>query len=186
MDNRRRSVVINKQFQYQYSLLIVGLTVLLTNLAIIVQSFLPPEVPLVITTSQAIWLGAIEFLLILGVWYGSLKATHKIAGPVFVFSREIAKLGRGDLTAEVQLRQTDMFQDVACEINESLAALNVKISKVKRIATMLESAQADQQAHRELLKALHSELAELTTKKQSQPLKNSIAQQGGEAPCIAR
>ena len=186
MENRRRSIVVNKQFQYQNALLIVGLTVLLTNLAIIIQSFMPSDEPLMITMSQALWLGALEFLLIVGVWYGSLKATHKIAGPVFVFSREIAKLGRGDLTAEVQLRQSDMFQDMACEINESLSALNVRISKVKRIATMLESTQADQQAHRELLKALHSELAELKTTKPDQRVKSTIAQQEGEKPCIAR
>ena len=68
MFNRRKSVIVNKQFQYQYSLLVVALTVLLINIAILIQAFMPTEEPLIMTNVLAWGLGGIEFLLITGVW----------------------------------------------------------------------------------------------------------------------
>jgi hypothetical protein len=46
MDNRRKTIVINKKFQYQYSLLIAALA-----------------------------LAAVEFILVASIWYGSLVAS---------------------------------------------------------------------------------------------------------------
>ena len=87
MDNRRKTFVINKQFQYQYSLLVVALTILGTNIFLIIQMLFPGEQPLSITTKMAVLIGGIELMVILAVWYGSLKLTHRIAGPVYVISR---------------------------------------------------------------------------------------------------
>ena len=41
MDNRRKTIVINKPFQYQYSLLIAALAVLLVNGFIILRVLFP-------------------------------------------------------------------------------------------------------------------------------------------------
>ena len=43
MDNRRKTIVINKKFQYQYSLLIATMAVLLVNGFIIVRMLFPGE-----------------------------------------------------------------------------------------------------------------------------------------------
>ncbi len=96
MDNRRKTIVINKKFQYQYSLLIAALAVLLVNGFIILRMLVPGEQPALEFSSRAIiGLAAVEFILIAGIWYGSLKASHRIAGPVYVFATGNRQAGRG-------------------------------------------------------------------------------------------
>ena len=163
MDNRRKSIVINKKFQYQYSLLIAALAVLLVNGFIIVRLLFPGEQALALSTSMAAGLAAIEFILVASIWYGSLKASHRIAGPVYVFSREIAKLGTGDLTARIALRDKDMFQPEAAAMNASIVALRAKISTVKKLAEQLQKAQTASEDIGHIVDTLSSELATFNT-----------------------
>ena len=127
MDNRRHTIVINKKFQYQYSLLIVALTILLVNGFIIFRTLFPGQEPLVLEMASALAVAAVESVLLAAIWYGSLKASHRIAGPVYVFAREINKLGQGDLTARMRLRDKDMFKPEAESMNASIAALRERI-----------------------------------------------------------
>ena len=163
MDNRRNTIVINKKFQYQYSLLTAALTVLLINAFLILRMLFPGEHPLAMTTSMVSGLAALELILVAGIWYGSLKASHRIAGPVYVFSREIAKLGVGDLTGNIILREKDMFQSEAAEINTSIAALCTKISVVKELAEQLLQAQSTGSEINNLTEQLSAELSAFTT-----------------------
>jgi methyl-accepting chemotaxis protein len=142
MDNRRTTIVINKKFQYQYSLLIVALAVLLVNGFIIVRMVFPGEEPLDLSTTMAITIAAIELALIAAIWYGSLKASHRIAGPVYVFAREVTRLGAGDLNARIALRETDMFQAEAQQMNDGFAALRARITTVKALSSRLQTARA--------------------------------------------
>lgn len=140
MDNRRKTIVINKPFQYQYSLLIAALAVLLVNGFIILRVLFPGEQPLVLSTQMTIGIATVEFVLIAAIWYGSLRASHRIAGPVYVFAREIARLGEGDLNASIVLRDKDMFQSEAEQINKSIAALRSRIAAVKGLSEQLQKA----------------------------------------------
>jgi methyl-accepting chemotaxis protein len=142
MDNRRTTIVINKKFQYQYSLLIVALAVLLVNGFIIVRMVFPGDEPLDLTTPMAITIAAVELILIAAIWYGSLKASHRIAGPVYVFAREVGRLGAGDLNARIALRETDMFQSEAQQMNDSFAALRARIGAIKALSGQLQAARA--------------------------------------------
>ena len=186
MFNRRKSVIVNKQFQYQYSLLVVALTVLLINIAILIQAFMPTEEPLIMTNEMAWGLGAIEFLLITGVWYGSLRATHKIAGPVYVFAREAGKLGEGNLTAAIKLRKNDMFQEEADSMNASFAALRTRVARVKTIAKQLEAEHAGQPEIQRLLSALHKELASFNTEEPGQEVNYVHADKRGGEQCLVQ
>jgi methyl-accepting chemotaxis protein len=140
MDNRRKTIVINKKFQYQYSLLIAALAVLLVNGFIITRMLFPGEHPLELSTSLAMGVAAVEFLLISAIWYGSLKASHRIAGPVYVFAREIARLGEGDLNARIALRDKDMFQPEAEQMNQSFTSLRTRMTAVKDLSDKLQQA----------------------------------------------
>jgi methyl-accepting chemotaxis protein len=163
MANRRYNIVINKNFQYQYSLLVVALTVLTVNLFVIISMFYPPNDPLVMDMTSTLGLAAIESVLIAGVWYGSLKASHKIAGPIFVFSREVTKLGKGDFTAQINLRRKDMFQDTAAEMNDSFDALRSTVVTLKEIGQQLNETQSQDGDIQELVNKLNTELSRLTT-----------------------
>jgi methyl-accepting chemotaxis protein len=138
MDNRRNTIVINKKFQYQYSLLIAALAVLLVNGFIILRMLFPGAQPLELSMPMTLGLAVIEFILIAAIWYGSLKASHRIAGPVYVFAREISRLGKGDLAASVVLRDKDMFQPEATQMNESIAALRTRIETLKSLSEQLQ------------------------------------------------
>ena len=92
MDNRRTTIVINKPFQYQHSLLIAALAVLLVNGFILLRMVFPGEQALALSSQMTFGIAAVEFVLIAAIWYGSLRASHRIAGPVYVFAREIARL----------------------------------------------------------------------------------------------
>ncbi len=137
MDNRRTTIVINKPFQYQHSLLIAALAVLLVNVVIILHILFPGDQALELSTQMTVGLAAVEFFLIAAIWYGSLKASHRIAGPVYVFAREIGRLGEGDLNARIVLRDKDMFQPEAEQMNKSIAALRTRIAAVKNLSDQL-------------------------------------------------
>jgi methyl-accepting chemotaxis protein len=159
MDNRRHIIVINKKFQYQYSLLIAALAVLLVNGFLIVRMVLPGEQPLHLSTATAIGLALVEFLLIAAIWYGSLKSSHRIAGPVYVFTREISRLGVGDLNARIALRDKDMFQPEAEQMNKSLAALRSRIDRIKALSNQLQAAQSSGGDIKPLVEQLAAEMA---------------------------
>lgn len=140
MDNRRKTFVINKKFQYQYSLLIAALTVLLVNGFLIVRMVLPGD-PLALTSTMIWGVAAVELFLVVGIWYGSLRASHRIAGPVYVFARILEQMGNGDLSGTIDLRDSDMFRPEGLAMNDSIAALRGKIDTLKTLAHELQLAQ---------------------------------------------
>ena len=163
MDNRRKTIVINKKFQYQYSLLIVALTILLVNGYLIFRALFPGQAPLALDTGTALVVAAVDALLLGAIWYGSLKASHRIAGPVYVFAREIGKLGRGDLTGRIRLRDKDMFKPEAQTMNASLVALGGRIEAIKEQFTELQKLKAEGADISPALKKLEEQLAVLST-----------------------
>ena len=163
MDNRRQTIVINKKYQYQHSLLIAAMAVLLVNGFVIARVLFPGQNPLELDLGSAAALAAVEFILITSIWYGSLKASHRTAGPVYVFAREIAKVGTGDLTARISLRKKDMFQVEAESMNTSIAALRSKIIVVKELAEQLQRSQAEGTAASHIAEQLAAEISTFTT-----------------------
>ena len=127
MQNRRKTIVINKKFQHQYALLMVVGTVLFTNILIILRALFPGDEPFYLSMGTAITIALIETVLIAGVWFISLRLTHRIAGPVYVFCREIEAFANGDLSARIRLRKGDMFLEEADKINASLAKIEVAL-----------------------------------------------------------
>jgi methyl-accepting chemotaxis protein len=163
MDNRRNTIVINKPFQYQHSLFIAALSVLLVNGFLILRMLLPGEQPaLELSTQTSIGLAVVEFILIAGIWYGSLKASHRIAGPVHVFAREITRLGEGDLSARIRLREKDLFQSEAEQMNQGIAALGARIEVVKALSDQLQQTQSTGGDPGPILQKLGAELSAFT------------------------
>jgi methyl-accepting chemotaxis protein len=108
-------------------------------------------------------LAAVEFILLASIWYGSLKASHRIAGPVYVFAREIDKLGTGDLTTHISLREKDMFQTEAVQMNSSIAALRAKMDTVKGLSKQLQQEQSADDKISAIVEQLSNELSIFTT-----------------------
>ena len=163
MDNRRTTIVINKKFQYQFALLLAAMAVLFLNGFLIMRILFPAEQPLDLSTPTIVGIAAVELLLIACVWYWSIKASHRVAGPMYVITREIDKLGGGDMTARVNIREKDMFQSEAERMNVSIAALQEKVMTVKALAEKLEQAQASGGNTGDIVSEIVRELSEFTT-----------------------
>lgn len=163
MNNRRSRIVINGRFQYQYALLAASASVLLVNLFIIIDALLPGSQGFSLSTKHTYYIAALEVLLILGVWWGSLLSSHKIAGPVYVIVRQMEKLAEGDLTARVKLRKNDMFRFEAVAINQCIEELQAHLSEVKNIAQALADTNGEHDENsRALVTQLNQKIASLT------------------------
>lgn len=138
MGNRRNRIVINSNFQYQYALLAVATSVLLVNLFVIINALLPDSGGFQLSTQHTLLIASFEIILIGGVWWGSLVASHKIAGPVYVIVQQMEKLAEGDLTARVRLRKKDMFRLEAVAINQCIEELQAHLLDVEATAQKLK------------------------------------------------
>lgn len=163
MDNRRKTIVINRKFQQQYAILVVVMTVILTNLFIIYLSLFSGGQPLELSSSEAWAIAIFELVLVVGVWYGSLRASHKVAGPVYKFTQQLKLVGSGQLWARIHLRKGDAFQEEAAAINASLDQLQARVEAVQNAADALTRAQAGGGDIAVPLAALGTELAALRT-----------------------
>lgn len=166
MDNRRKKIVINKKFQHQYALIVVVMTVFLTNIVIIFRSLFPGDQPFELSSSLALTIGLLELVLVVGAWYGSLRASHKIAGPVFVITRQLRAVGGGDLWVRISLRKGDMFREEAEAINASLQELQGRVAAVKSAAQDAKHARESGVDAAAALDRLLSELAMLRTSRE--------------------
>ncbi len=163
MVNQRKQIVINKNYQYQYTLGTVALAILLLNTFLILMFLLPGASTRSLPSSVIYTIALFEIVIIGVTWYGSLRVSHRVAGPVYVISREVQKLTAGDFTARIALRKKDKFQDVAQELNGSFSALDGRLARIKQMAGEIDSSDWANEEQKNQLKALQSALAELKT-----------------------
>ncbi len=167
MQNRRKTILINKKFQHHYAIVLVAMTVLATNIIIIGGILLPDEQRLHLSSSMSVVIGLIELFLVAGVWFASIRSTHRIAGPVYVFSRQLRAFGAGDLTTRIHLRDYDMFQDEAVEINNGLAQLNSTVLELKALVAEVQSSHSSGADVAPALEKLSQTVAALRTEEEN-------------------
>lgn len=80
-------------------------------------------------------------LITLGTIIVTLFVSHKIAGPLFRFEKELDAVSKGDLTKRVVLREKDQGKDMADSLNVMIASFHDKVSDIrKELDTIQESA----------------------------------------------
>ena len=149
---KRRQLYINRDFQTRFILkfcliLILGgvisigltlfntqetLTSSFTNSKLVIQNTSLAIMPSVIYTTLISTLGI--GLIVIMV---TLLASHKIAGPMFRFERDIDRIAAGDLKSRIEIRKDDQFQAIANSLNNMIDSLNTKFSDIKRDANAL-------------------------------------------------
>lgn len=73
----------------------------------------------------------------------TLLISHKIAGPIFRFSKDLEEISHGDLQKKIQLRKGDQFESVALNLNTMITNLNGKMCEVQQeLERLAESASA--------------------------------------------
>jgi methyl-accepting chemotaxis protein len=61
----------------------------------------------------------------------TLLISHKIAGPLFRFQKELKQIGEGNLTQIISLRDKDQITAIADSLNQMRANLHDKILTIK-------------------------------------------------------
>jgi len=143
---KRRTIFINRSYQFKFILkfclilllggvVSTGLVFLLSRETLttsfergrlVVQNTATAILPAVILTN-GITLAIVMVIAVVTVLYIS----HKIAGPMFRFEKEIVKLKEGDLTTRITLRKKDQFISLGQSFNEMTARLHDKVSAVE-------------------------------------------------------
>ncbi|MDD5773483.1 MAG: hypothetical protein PHX78_08490 [bacterium] len=57
--------------------------------------------------------------------------SHKIAGPLFRFEKNLEEVAKGDLTVKTKLRDTDQLEMLADKLNILTKELNLRIKEIK-------------------------------------------------------
>lgn len=90
----------------------------------------------------------------------TLFVSHKMAGPMFRFEKDLENIGKGDLTNKVTLRKKDQMTDMADSLNAMTAGLHKKVIGVQtELANILKA--FEQNASEDLigqLKQLHQKI----------------------------
>lgn len=70
----------------------------------------------------------------------TLLISHKLAGPLFRFQKELKEIGNGDLSKVVKLRKKDQVKAIADSLNQMRANLQEKILDIKEeVEQIIES-----------------------------------------------
>jgi methyl-accepting chemotaxis protein len=144
---KRKQVYINKGFQTRFIVkfflililsgaISVGLTLFNTqgtlttsfeNSKLVIQNTSLAIMPSVLYTTLITT--AVISLLVIMV---TLLVSHKIAGPMFRFEKDIDRIATGDLSSRIRTRKGDQFQELATSLNNMINSLNKNLEAVKQ------------------------------------------------------
>ena len=141
MNNRRHVLKVKTKFQNQLILETTLIAFIFIN-CLIVLLFLFSEGGYnasLLKLKLAMILAAGEMVGLVLVYRYSLKASHRIAGPLWNLERQLTRLGNGDLTVYVRLREHDHLKDTAALFNETVIKLRKNIADVKTTVEALRN-----------------------------------------------
>ncbi|MDD5225978.1 MAG: hypothetical protein PHV97_02195 [Candidatus Omnitrophica bacterium] len=81
-------------------------------------------------------------LLLFFLGWGTIFISHKIAGPLFRFSKAFNEVEKGDYRARVTLRKLDEGHPVAHEFNEAMEKTDSLLSNLKALSQEKDAPQA--------------------------------------------
>lgn len=166
---KRRHFFVKKEYQFKFilkfclivlagSIISTGLTLFFSQ-GTLTSSF--ENSRLVVKNTALAILPAIIYTNIITILMISLATiavvlflSHKIAGPMFRFEKELKLIGDGDLTKTIQLRKDDQIKDMAESLNGMTANLHGKILDIQKSIEKLIGAAKKQEAPLELIEEL--------------------------------
>ena len=86
----------------------------------------------------------------------TLFVSHRIAGPMFRFEKELKEIGEGDLTKKISLRKNDQAEILADCITEMTAGLNEKVTFIRVKLERIRESARKQNASGEIIEELES------------------------------
>lgn len=144
-ENQRKKIYINKDFQLKFIfkfclIVLIGviistslvfffsqntLTSSFENSRLVIKNTGNAILPVIIITNL-ITLGIISIAVILVTLYVS----HRIAGPMFRFEKDLERIQKGDLSVNINLRKKDQLSDMSQALNNMTQSMNNKVSEL--------------------------------------------------------
>ena len=84
----------------------------------------------------------------------TLLISHKLAGPLFRFQKELKEIGNGDLSNVINLRKDDQVKAIADSLNQMRANLQKKILDIKEEVEQIIEFSSGQEIPTDLAKRL--------------------------------
>ena len=84
----------------------------------------------------------------------TLLISHKLAGPLFRFQKELKEIGNGDLSNVINLRKDDQVKAIADSLNQMRANLQKKILDIKEEVEQIVEVSSGQEIPTDLAKRL--------------------------------
>ena len=171
MKDRRHIIKIKPEFQDRLAVENVLIAFIFINILILISFFLTKSV-------DDAWLLRLNFIVVLVVgelcglvvvYYYTIKASHRIAGPVYRLEKQLTDLSNGDFTTHIGLRKHDHFQDTADQFNETVVGLREKISSLQKTAQALRQESGLEGTAVELVDSLVLQLSAFRTQTNSAP-----------------
>lgn len=143
---KRRNYLIKKDFQLKFILkfcllLFIGVVISTVLLFLFCQGTLTSSFQqsrLVIENTGLAILPSVVYtnlitlgLITLATITVTLFVSHKIAGPMFRFQKELEDVGKGNLTRKVTFRSKDQIGDMAVSLNNMIGSLHEKVLDIQ-------------------------------------------------------
>ena len=162
---KRRRLIVDKQFQHNFVLVAVLVAILLCNLLLIYGFlFYEPLLYARLTFTQAAGIAGVELIVIaLAAAYG-LTTSKKVAGPMQGILRVLRALDAGDFSARIAIRDGEYFNEVTRLINVSLDRLEGRVIDLKETANAVIPEVSSPELDSDHLISLRRQLDALTTR----------------------
>ncbi len=162
--NRRHLHLVDRHFQSRYLAVVVMSVVIMLNLIIgLGFFFVEPLFGRQLTVLHAALLGLAELILVVIAYYVGMRASQRVAGPVYAMVHAIERLADGDFRGQLHLRHDDYFKAFGEELNGSLERLRERIAELQRSADELAATLPDDGPSREVAERLRGQLAAFRT-----------------------
>ena len=141
---RRKNYLINKEVQIKYALLTILLlasysVILLMTIFAPYFMALDAGLPLreqaaaaeiILLFHRNLWVGLSAIIILCGIY--TIFITHKIVGPVFVFTRLARDVTSGDFNRRIYLRKRDDFHNVADDLNSMVDTIEASLLDIDK------------------------------------------------------
>jgi methyl-accepting chemotaxis protein len=82
-------------------------------------------------------IAALEIIGFFFLYRLNLKASHRIAGPIYSLERCLQRIEAGDLTGTLRLREDDNFPETAEQLNATVKTVRSRINQAQYLAAQI-------------------------------------------------